>query len=790
MSSSTLPPLLLFFTVLFLSAVADHHDKTRSRFRPPHFSSSSSSPSQNATSPTRYFEVKKPPVPDSPSTQQPCSHQFLHHDFAYTYSKPPVLANYTLPSHCPSQQFSKIVLELRSTCRGRQFDRIFGVWLDGAELLRSCTAEPTRNGIVWSVEKDVTKYHSLLVKNQTQTLALYLGNIVDKTYTGVYHVDVIFHYYPLDSSHISPPPADMIVPISRSLPLNDGLWFEILSSGDAKRKEIKIPRNVYRAVLEVYVSFHENDEFWYGNLPNDFITANNLSTAGGNGPFREVVVTLDGKVAGAVWPFPVVFTGGINPLLWRPVTAIGSFDLPSYDIEMTPFLGSLLDGEGHEFGFSVTNALNVWFVDANLHLWLDREKEVVEGEVLEVSRSSLEVSSVLDFKGLNGEFKTEAKRLVSLKGLVKSSHGEIVTTSHQEFRYVNKMVLGKDGSLQIIDQLIEGEDRVQSKRGSRPIYAAKSIKSFPFYLYSDSLEQENNTSLEVANVTMGFNEERSESDNGMMRTFKSKVENKQEGQGVMVVKNNLVVNGYGGTQQVYSYVGSDQCYFRNISSFNYDILYDKVEAVCEKNTLKMPEHLAGLETLTSLLLRCLGQTLISISLRDKETTDQTAAQGTEAIRQHSNLIFELVERSETTDLIVEISLQPCHAFRPDDVIIFSDILTPLPDFGVPFDIEEVKGPVIQSPIRTQEDLKRLHPIDLEKLRFVGDSLEILRREVGEHAAVLGFVGAPWTSAGPKAHILNLGHGVLVGTPEEAVAHFFETARSLDYQTLFPNHVAA
>ncbi|CAN6982402.1 unnamed protein product, partial [Brassica oleracea var. botrytis] len=712
MSSSSLPPLLLFFTVLLLSAVADHHDKTRSRFRPPHFSSSS--PSQNATSPTRYLEVKKPPVPDSPSTQPLCSHQILHHDFAYTYSKPPVLANYTLPSHCPSQQFSKIVLELRSTCRGRQFDRIFGVWLDGAELLRSCTAEPTRNGIVWSVEKDVTKYHSLLVKNQTQTLALYLGNIVDKTYTVVYHVDVIFHYYPLDSSHISPPPADMIVPISRSLPLNDGLWFEISSSGDAKRKEIKIPRNVYRAVLEVYVSFHENDEFWYGNLPNDFITANNLSTAGGNGPFREVVVTLDGKVAGAVWPFPVVFTGGINPLLWRPVTAIGSFDLPSYDIEMTPFLGSLLDGEGHEFGFSVTNALNIWFVDANLHLWLDGEKEVVEGEVLEVSRSSLEISSVLDFKGLNGEFKTEAKRLVSLKGLVKSSHGEIVTTSHQEFRYVNKMVLGKDGSLQIIDQLIEGEDRVQSKRGSRPIYAAKSIKSFPFYLYSDSLEQENNTSLEVANVTMGFNEERSESDKVMMRTFKSKVENKQEGQGVMVVKNNLVVNGYGGTQQVYSYVGSDQCYFRNISSFNYDILYDKVEAVCEKNTLKMPEHLAGLETLTSLLLPLTSSSKSPCSLAT--LSDQTTSSS-----------------SPTSSLLYPTSASPSTSKKSKD----------------PGDVSEVYG---------------------DK----------------EYVFVLRVV----KSAGPKAHILNLGHGVLVGTPEEAVAHFFETARSLDYQTLFPNHVAA
>ncbi|CAH2053675.1 unnamed protein product [Thlaspi arvense] len=605
--SSSLPPLI-FFTVFFavysLSTVADHHN-TRSRFKPPHFSPLFfSSPTQNVTSPTRYFEVKKPPVPDFPAAQPPCSHRVLHHDFGYTYSKPPVLANYTVPSHCPSLEFSKIVLEFKSTSKGRQFDRIFGVWLDGVEILRSCTAEPRANGIVWSVEKDVTRYHSMLVKNQTQILAVYLGNLIDKTYTGVYHVDVIFHFYPVErnlrdpssvsSAYISPR-ADTILPISRNLPLNDGLWFEIVNSDDSKYKEIEIPRNVYRAVLEVYVSFHENDEFWYGNLPNDFITANNLSAAG-NGPFREVVVTLDGKIAGAVWPFPVVFTGGINPLLWRPITAIGSFDLPSYDIEITPFLGSLLDGKTHKLGFSVTNALNVWLVDANLHLWLDQEKEIVEGEVLEMSRSSLKITSVSDFKGLNGNFTTRAKRSIHSTGLVKSSHGDITTSANQEFSYGNTMVLGKDGNLQIIDQLIQADDRVHAKSGSREIYAAKSIKSFPFSLHSDSLEQQenNNTSLEVANVTMGFNEERSQSDNGLMRTFKSNLENKQEGQGVIVVKNNLVISGYGSTQQVYNYVGSDQCYFRNISSFNYTILYDELQTVCKKKTLKLPPRLEHL----------------------------------------------------------------------------------------------------------------------------------------------------------------------------------------------------
>lgn len=42
-------------------------------------------------------------------------------------------------------------------------------------------------------------------------------------------------------------------------------------------------------------------------------------------------------------------------------------------------------------------------------------------------------------------------------------------------------------------------------------------------------------------------------------------------------------------------------------------------------------------------------------------------------------------------------------------------------------------------------------------------------------------------AGSRGHILNLGHGVLVGTPEEAVAHFFEVAKSMKYDNSSQNH---
>ncbi|KAK6229321.1 hypothetical protein SCA6_018272, partial [Theobroma cacao] len=177
-----------------------------------------------------------------------------------------------------------------------------------------------------------------------------MGNLVDKTYTGVYHVNVTLYFYPsvkkmnhfeekAEGSGVGSK-ADLILPFLRHLPLNDGLWYEIENATDIKVKEFEIPLNAYRAVLEVYLSFHENDKFWYGNPLNDYIAANNLTNLGGNGPFTEVVVNLDGEVVGVVWPFTVVYTGGINPLLWRPISGVGSLDLPTYDNQITPFLGN------------------------------------------------------------------------------------------------------------------------------------------------------------------------------------------------------------------------------------------------------------------------------------------------------------------------------------------------------------------------------------------------------------------------------------------------------------------
>ena len=105
------------------------------------------------------------------------------------------------------------------------------------------------------------------------------------------------------------------------------------------------------------------------------------------------------------------------------------------------------------------------------------------------------------------------------------------------------------------------------------------------------------------------------------------------------------------------------------------------------------------------------------------------------------------ERSENPALSYEISMQPFLAFKPDGVILFSDILTPLPGMGINFEIIESKGPIIENPIRTNDQINNLKKlVPKESLSFVGEVLSELRKDIKNEATLLGFVGSPWTLA--------------------------------------------
>ena len=48
---------------------------------------------------------------------------------------------------------------------------------------------------------------------------------------------------------------------------------------------------------------------------------------------------------------------------------------------------------------------------------------------------------------------------------------------------------------------------------------------------------------------------------------------------------------------------------------------------------------------------------------------------------------------------------PQESFKPDGVILFSDILTPLTAFGVEFEIDDNKGPILDHPLRSSEQAR-------------------------------------------------------------------------------------
>lgn len=103
-------------------------------------------------------------------------------------------------------------------------------------------------------------------------------------------------------------------------------------------------------------------------------------------------------------------------------------------------------------------------------------------------------------------------------------------------------------------------------------------------------------------------------------------------------------------------------------------------------------------------------------------------------------------RSETPEIAIELSLQPWHAFGVDGVIMFSDILTPLPALGIEFDVIKGSGPVITTPLRSMADVKAMTELGdpSVKLPFVAETLRALRRETEGKTSLLGFVGSPFT----------------------------------------------
>ncbi|CAI0422797.1 unnamed protein product [Linum tenue] len=598
-SSPLSSPHLCFLLLLLILCPFNSINAIPNLKRPKGFFHKSSLKQQSAK-PSTVFQVTKPiHVPNT----VPCKKLLLQHEFSSTADNPQVATDYEgPPSACGSNDFAKIVLESKGSFSGVHDDGAFAVWLGGVELLRSSSAQGFNTSVTWAAQKDITRYSSLLLKKEKQNLVVFFRTSTNlgQKFIGVYHLAISISFYPLEHKGHDPDTvnkgfqteskADLILPISRNLESKeDGLWFEIENSTDLKREGFRVPQNAYRAVLEVYVSPHQDDRSWYSQYQSEFYNSNQFRDEVGNGPFRDVVITLDDRIeVGAIWPYPIIYGAGYD--LWNPVVSIRSFDFPSYDVELTPFLGNLLDGRIHNLSFGIGNAANVWYIDANLHLWLDSRSSRTEGKLVSNYSKPLDLSSKLKINGpVAWKSWVEAERVLSSQGWVQSSHGNITTRVNQNLSYANYMENNREDTHfgRTVEQLIHSNDSVSfvNDSAASEFYSFESKKTFSLLNKEEvkRLKGEGDI-IDNINIEIVYGDETRHESSRSKSTIVNSLKDQQSGTTVVIFKNYTFFSAVDAMNQSYHYQNVEDntkmCYIRNINTFNASIVYDKENSEC------------------------------------------------------------------------------------------------------------------------------------------------------------------------------------------------------------------
>src|SRR5688572_9605236 len=107
-----------------------------------------------------------------------------------------------------------------------------------------------------------------------------------------------------------------------------------------------------------------------------------------------------------------------------------------------------------------------------------------------------------------------------------------------------------------------------------------------------------------------------------------------------------------------------------------------------------------------------------------------------------------LEMVRTPSLAAEVTLQPLRRFALDAAILFSDILVIPEALGQVYRFREEGGIGMEYRLETRSQIDALAPVEAVpgRLRYVADTLALLKKELAGSRALLGFGGSPWTLA--------------------------------------------
>ncbi len=109
--------------------------------------------------------------------------------------------------------------------------------------------------------------------------------------------------------------------------------------------------------------------------------------------------------------------------------------------------------------------------------------------------------------------------------------------------------------------------------------------------------------------------------------------------------------------------------------------------------------------------------------------------------------YSFHEIAQTPELALEVTMQPLRRYDMDAAIVFTDILVIPEAMGQPYGFPEGGGIEMEFAIESASDIEALSTDAIvDKLSYVGDALTLIRRELGDERALIGFGGSPWTLA--------------------------------------------
>ncbi|HEX4207549.1 MAG TPA: peptide-N4-asparagine amidase [Ktedonobacteraceae bacterium] len=433
-----------------------------------------------------------------PSTRPTIVHILTNQPFGNAPS--PAQSTVTLPAG----HWQKAILTITGSQKGRQFDRLLLIWAANTPIFTGVTPEPTQSGIAWTVQKDVTAYLPLLTGSQTFTTLI--NNYVTSVYTGIPVISLSLSLYPRNdhdrasaATAWNQNQADSIVALTSSPTM------ATVHPNNTFTTTLKLSHTITGAYLDLYSIAQINDEFWWASNP----------------AFRELEVSIDGKPAGVAWPFPFVYTGGVNPYLWRPISAINTLNMPSYRLDLTPFAG-LLGGQ-HTITINVLNNQDYWLLSGSLFLKEDRG-HATSGSLTQdtlhfptlAQTTTTPLLSDTSTSG-NSQIDTTATQQYELAGKIQTAHGTFTATVKSSLNFSNDQVYTNPDNWQLAhgfqevttDESLLGPHASKSTRHSDETYTIdtgggyiQSAKSQSAFLLPSNLSQTLNIVHEASSPGM------------------------------------------------------------------------------------------------------------------------------------------------------------------------------------------------------------------------------------------------------------------------------------------------